>query len=96
MVCTPSANCLTKYPAHGRFVTHIDDAAINSIKTFYKAVFDQAPQGEYSVLDLCSSWISHYPDDLNASMPAELLPSLNPTTGPSLERVWRSICNFQS
>jgi hypothetical protein len=49
-----------------RFVTHIDDAAINSIKTFYKAVFDQAPQGEYSVLDLCSSWISHYPDDLNA------------------------------
>eukprot|EP00667_Euglena_gracilis_P007386 EG_transcript_7458 len=49
-----------------RFVTHIDDGAIAAIRTFYGAVFSQAPQGEYSVLDMCSSWISHYPKDLNA------------------------------
>ena len=44
-----------------RFVTHIDDEAIASLRTFYKAVFDQAPQGQYNVLDICSSWVSHYP-----------------------------------
>jgi len=49
-----------------RFVTHIDDQAIASIRDFYAAQFAQAPQGEYSVLDICSSWISHYPVDLKA------------------------------
>lgn len=49
-----------------RYVTHIDDAAISSIKTFYGAHFAAAPQGEYAILDLCSSWISHYPEDLKA------------------------------
>lgn len=49
-----------------RFVTHIDDGAIAAIRTFYGALFAQAPQGEYSVLDTCSSWVSHYPTDLNA------------------------------
>lgn len=58
----------TVSPCHRRFVTHIDDGAIAAICTFYGAVFSQAPQGEYSVLDMCSSWISHYPKDLNASV----------------------------
>lgn len=49
-----------------RFVTHIDDNAIKSIRNFYALQFAQAPQGEFSVLDICSSWISHYPDDLKA------------------------------
>jgi len=49
-----------------RFVTHIDDDAIESIRNFYATQFAQAPQGEYSVLDICSSWISHYPQDLKA------------------------------
>lgn len=56
----------TDFYASPRFVAHIDDGAITAIKTFYKAVFDQAPQGEYSALDICSSWISHYPEDMTA------------------------------
>lgn len=49
-----------------RFVTHIDDGYISAIKSFYDLQFSQAPQGEYSVLDICSSWISHYPEKLKA------------------------------
>lgn len=49
-----------------RFVTHIDDGAVGAIRNFYATQFKQAPQGEYSVLDICSSWISHYPKDLQA------------------------------
>mmetsp|Transcript_100149 Transcript_100149/g.180701 ORF Transcript_100149/g.180701 Transcript_100149/m.180701 type:complete len:475 (-) Transcript_100149:39-1463(-) len=49
-----------------RFVTHIDDDAIASIRGFYGLHFAQAPQGEYSVLDICSSWVSHFPEDLRA------------------------------
>lgn len=49
-----------------RLVTHIDDSAIKAISAFYGFQFAQAPQGEYSVLDICSSWISHYPKDLRA------------------------------
>jgi len=52
--------------AEPRFVAHIDNGAIASIRKFYDIQFSQAPQGEYSVLDLCSSWISHYPQDLQA------------------------------
>jgi SAM-dependent methyltransferase len=49
-----------------RFVTHIDDGAIGAIRDCYACHFAAAPQGEYSVLDICSSWISHYPQDLRA------------------------------
>eukprot|EP00439_Symbiodinium_sp_Y106_P038773 s2350_g4.t1 len=49
-----------------RFVTHIDEDAIDAIRNFYDVQFAQAPQGEYSVLDICSSWISHYPKNLKA------------------------------
>ncbi|CAK9016365.1 unnamed protein product [Durusdinium trenchii] len=49
-----------------RFVTHIDNDAIESIRNLYALQFAEAPQGEYSVLDICSSWISHYPEDLKA------------------------------
>ncbi|CAE7318269.1 bioC [Symbiodinium natans] len=49
-----------------RFVTHIDEDAIEAIRNFYDVQFAQAPQGEYSVLDICSSWISHYPEKLKA------------------------------
>lgn len=52
--------------AQPRFVTHIDEDAIDAIRNFYDVQFAQAPQGEYSVLDICSSWISHYPKNLKA------------------------------
>jgi SAM-dependent methyltransferase len=39
-----------------RFVTHIDDAAIASISELY----DELGLADADVLDICSSWISHF------------------------------------
>ncbi|KAI7081376.1 hypothetical protein KC356_g9159 [Hortaea werneckii] len=64
-----------------RFVTHIDDAAIASLKEYYAHVLPPLPQqqqqsqagdaegegnarpseAKYRILDLCSSWTSHFP-----------------------------------
>lgn len=55
-----------RFYSQPRFLTHIDDNAIGTIRDFYALHFAQAPQGEYSVLDICSSWISHYPEGLKA------------------------------
>lgn len=48
-----------------RFVTHIDDKAIECLTEYYKEEMAAAAQkkgGDIDVLDLCSSWISHLPD----------------------------------
>jgi len=46
--------------AEARLVTHIDDAAIAALTSFYRLVL---PRGGV-VLDLMSSWVSHLPDDV--------------------------------
>merc|ERR1712079_43095 len=56
----------TRFYDEPRFVTHIDDDAIAAIRDFYACHFAVAPQGDFSVLDICSSWVSHYPKDLRA------------------------------
>jgi hypothetical protein len=43
-----------------RFVTHIDDHAISKLEAYYSSTLPH--QGV--ILDLCSSWISHLPPDL--------------------------------
>ena len=43
-----------------RLVTHIDDFAINALTKYYKKTI--TPNS--NVLDICSSWISHYPTDI--------------------------------
>lgn len=43
-----------------RLVTHIDDAAIAALTRFYRTVL---PDGGV-VADLLSSWVSHYPPDM--------------------------------
>lgn len=40
-----------------RFVTHIDDAAIKTLRDYYDTVLPKNGR----ILDFCSSWISHYP-----------------------------------
>lgn len=52
-----------------RFVTHIDDRAIASLKDFYREEMaalalkmKDGSSDSVDVLDLCSSWISHLPD----------------------------------
>ncbi|KAJ0979098.1 hypothetical protein J5N97_014572 [Dioscorea zingiberensis] len=44
-----------------RFVTHIDDPAIAALTKYYSKVFPPSNTPGVSLLDLCSSWVSHYP-----------------------------------
>jgi len=46
-----------------RFVTHIDDVAINSLRSFY----DQNLKPNSVIIDLGSSWISHLPSSKSFS-----------------------------
>lgn len=46
-----------------RFVTHIDDGAIASLTKFYQQEFTELNKESLDVLDLCSSWVSHLPEE---------------------------------
>lgn len=43
-----------------RFVTHIDDAAIRDLRQYYDSVLPR----KGTILDFCSSWVSHYPKSI--------------------------------
>lgn len=49
-----------QFYAPSRFVTHIDDNAIIQLKGYYD---DNLPR-KGKILDFCSSWISHYPPEV--------------------------------
>ncbi|KAI6860189.1 hypothetical protein KC338_g6083 [Hortaea werneckii] len=58
----PSAD--STFYASPRFVTHIDDAAIASLRAYYAQVLPpivSQPGPPPRILDLCSSWTSHFP-----------------------------------
>ncbi|KAK9141912.1 hypothetical protein Syun_011312 [Stephania yunnanensis] len=44
-----------------RFVTHIDDPAIAALTKYYAKVFPPSNSLGVSILDMCSSWVSHFP-----------------------------------
>ncbi|KAI4377434.1 hypothetical protein MLD38_015058 [Melastoma candidum] len=44
-----------------RFVTHIDDQAIAALTKYYSRVLPPSNTPGVSILDMCSSWVSHYP-----------------------------------
>lgn len=46
-----------------RFVYHIDDEAVRALTSYYSKVFFDGA----AVLDLCSSWVSHYPSSFHPS-----------------------------
>lgn len=46
--------------AMDRFVTHIDDGAIRAVGELYRGL-ELCGSGSGPVLDICSSWISHFP-----------------------------------
>jgi len=48
-----------------RFVTHIDDEAIGALTKYYERSFPPASE-DVAILDVCSSWISHYPEGYKA------------------------------
>jgi hypothetical protein len=45
-----------------RFVKHIDDDAIGALTKYYAEVFPTSGKEDTALLDVCSSWISHYPE----------------------------------
>ncbi|XP_004513100.1 uncharacterized protein [Cicer arietinum] len=44
-----------------RFVTHIDDPAIAALTKYYSKVFPPTNTPGVTILDMCSSWVSHFP-----------------------------------
>ncbi|KAF5748491.1 S-adenosyl-L-methionine-dependent methyltransferases superfamily protein [Tripterygium wilfordii] len=44
-----------------RFVTHIDDPAIAALTKYYSEVFPPSNTPGVSILDICSSWVCHFP-----------------------------------
>ncbi|XP_047249779.1 uncharacterized protein LOC107877980 isoform X8 [Capsicum annuum] len=44
-----------------RFVTHIDDQAISALTKYYSEVLPSRNTPGVAILDMCSSWVSHYP-----------------------------------
>ena len=53
----------TNFYSSPRFVTHIDDLAIASLREYYASVLPTSGR----ILDFCSSWISHYPPNIEAA-----------------------------
>ncbi|KAI3429355.1 hypothetical protein D9Q98_005450 [Chlorella vulgaris] len=55
-----------------RFVAHIDDNAIKALTQFYADTFPPSGSKDAALLDICSSWISHYPKGYTAGRVAGL------------------------
>jgi len=51
----------SKFYASPRFVTHIDDKAIKALTEWYRQHLPVSGLRDSAVLDMCSSWVSHYP-----------------------------------
>jgi hypothetical protein len=49
-----------------RFVTHIDDGAIAALTRHYSQNFPPSGNKDVAILDMCSSWISHFPEGYTA------------------------------
>lgn len=54
----------TSFYTSPRFVTHIDDAAIVSLREYYDSVLPRKGK----ILDFCSSWVSHYPPSIEQAV----------------------------
>ena len=71
---TPGAQELARYDessdfifySQPRFVKHIDDDAIKALTKHYAKVFPESGRDDTALLDVCSSWISHYPEGYKA------------------------------
>lgn len=49
-----------------RFVYHIDDGAVAALTNYYAEVFPPSGGDDVAILDICSSWVSHYPPGYSA------------------------------
>ncbi|KAI7988466.1 Demethylmenaquinone methyltransferase [Camellia lanceoleosa] len=51
----------TSFYESPRFVTHIDNPAIAALTKYYSEVFPPSNTPGIAILDMCSSWVSHFP-----------------------------------
>ena len=56
----------TNFYSAPRFVYHIDDAAVASVTKYYSENFPKSGDKDVAILDLCSSWVSHFPQGYTA------------------------------
>eukprot|EP00930_Biecheleria_cincta_P026160 TRINITY_DN1848_c0_g1_i8.p1 TRINITY_DN1848_c0_g1~~TRINITY_DN1848_c0_g1_i8.p1 ORF type:complete len:1171 (+),score=220.06 TRINITY_DN1848_c0_g1_i8:257-3769(+) len=56
---TPDGNMY----AEARLVEHLDESSLERLTGAYRSIMKAAPDG-FSVLDLCGSWNSHFPEEL--------------------------------
>jgi hypothetical protein len=57
----------TRFYVQPRLVTHIDDSAIAALTSFYSQQPVFAKPADVALLDVASSWISHYPSNFDGS-----------------------------
>lgn len=62
----------TLFYSQPRFVTHIDDQAIASLTRYYEETLPKSGSQDVAILDMCSSWVSHYPPGYKAGRMAGL------------------------
>lgn len=62
----------TAFYSAPRFVYHIDERAVGAITKYYSQVFPASGNKDVAILDICSSWVSHYPEGYTAGRVAGL------------------------
>jgi hypothetical protein len=58
----------TEFYSQPRLVYHIDDRAVDALTKYYAKTFVPGA----AVLDICSSWVSHFPSSVKLSRAAGL------------------------
>lgn len=73
----------TDFYASPRFVTHIDDNAIGLLKEYYARHLPRSGR----ILDFCSSWISHFPKELEEVATASKVSKNSTSEGQEASRL---------
>ena len=56
----------TAFYSAPRLVYHIDEGAVQAVTKYYEQNFPPSGNKDVAILDLCSSWVSHYPQGYTA------------------------------
>ena len=87
---SPRSSTLARPPPQQRFVTHLDDAALESLTKAYRCLLAGFPNAPATpsvepvvILDTCSSWLSYLPDDQLAPSCRVVVQGLNRAEVPA-------------
>eukprot|EP00798_Chlamydomonas_sp_ICE-L_P010440 gene10440-8392_t len=62
----------TEFYSEPRLVYHIDERAVGALTNYYAEVFPASGNKDVAILDICSSWVSHFPEGYTAGRVAGL------------------------